>query len=214
MHLPRTTSRARLLAAAALTLGVLGVATAGHLTAGPPPAAAPPRDASAPIPGPSPAGPGVVAQPAEPGSQVRLPGPASRDWVAPGVSPDGGLVRADLAEEVIEFRAADTRPGQRGPFAVSWSGGVAPEPVGSGTGMLGVRPGGWVQFVVRSTGRAADLVLHVAGDVTVAVEGTTRTTTVSGAAGTVTVALGAGGATVTVAPAGETEIGVISAELR
>jgi hypothetical protein len=205
-----------LLAAATLALGVLGAATAGHLTAGSPRATAPPNAAAAPTPGPALATPGISARPAEVNSPVRLPGPASLDWVAPGVSPDGGLVRAELAEEAIEFRAADTRPGRLGPFAVSWSDGVGPEPAGSGTGMLGVRPGGWVQFVVRSTGQAADLVIQVAGEVTVTVAaaGTTRTATASGTAETVTVALGADGATITLAPTGGTEIGVVSAELR
>jgi hypothetical protein len=192
---------------AALALVVFGGILAVYLAEPSTPVAEPPPAATAP---------GVASRPVEPASPVRLPGPASRDWVAPGVSADGGLVRAELAEEAIEFRAADTQPGLSGPFAVSWSGGVAPEPTGSRAEMLGVRPGGWIQFVVRSTGSDADLVMHVVGEATVAVTamGTTRTSTVSGAAEVVTVALGAGGATVTVAPAGRSGIGVVSAELR
>jgi hypothetical protein len=145
------------------------------------------------------------------GTSVTLPGPVSRDWVAPGASSDGALVRADLDEESIEFRAANTQPGRPGAFRLSWSGGDA-------TTILGVRPGGWVDFVIRPLSSPADLVLHLSGnDVGVMVDsedGPTRKI-LSSSAAAVTVALPAATAiTVRVAPAGDQEIAVASAELQ
>jgi hypothetical protein len=156
-------------------------------------------------------GTGFAVVGVEAGTSVPLPGPSSRDWVAPGASSDGALVRADLAEESIEFRAANTQPGRTGPFRLSWAGGDA-------TTILGVRPGGWVDFVIRPLDSPADLVLHLSGnDVAVTVDGEASPArkVVSADAAVVTVPLPAAAmATVRVAPAGDQEIGVATAELR
>jgi hypothetical protein len=94
---------------------------------------------------------------------------------------------------------------------MSWSGGDA-------TTILGVRPGGWVDFVIRPLGSPADLVLHLSGnDVGVMVDSEDGSAhkTLSSAAAAVTVPLPAATAiTVRVAPAGDQEIAVASAELQ
>jgi hypothetical protein len=162
------------------------------------------------------AGTTVVVVP--PGTPVTLPGPNSRDWVAPGARSDGALVRAALAEESIEFRAANTQPGRPGAFRISWSGGTPPHESGEATSMLGIRPGGWVAFVVRPLSSPAELVVHLGGnDVAVTVDagqGSTRTT-VSAPAAIATVALPAGtAATVTVTAEGNQDVAVATAELQ
>jgi hypothetical protein len=162
------------------------------------------------------AGTAVVVVP--PGTPVRLPGPNSRDWVAPGARSDGALVRAALVEESIEFRAADTQPGRPGAFRMSWSGGVPLDESGEATSMLGIRPGGWVAFVVRPLSSPAELVVHLGGDdVVVTVEtghGSTRRT-VSAPAAIATVALpAANAATVTVTAGGNQDVAVATAELQ
>ena len=162
------------------------------------------------------AGTTMVAVP--PGTAVSLPGPNSRDWVAPGARSDGALVRADLPEESIEFRAADTQPGRPGAFRLSWTGGTPVDESGDATTMLGIRPGGWVAFVVRPLSSPADLVVHLGGtDVAVTVvteHGSTRET-VSAPAAIATVALPAAtAATVTVTAEGEQDVAVATAELQ
>jgi hypothetical protein len=154
---------------------------------------------------------GIAVVGVQAGTSVTLPGPDSRDWVAPGAGSDGALVRADLTEESIEFRAGNTQPGLPGTFRMSWSGGDA-------TTILGVRPGGWVDFVIRPLASPADLVMHLSGnDVAVTVDtgnGSTRKV-LSADAAVVTVALPAAtAAAVRVAPAGDQEIGVATAELQ
>jgi hypothetical protein len=154
---------------------------------------------------------GIAVVGVQAGTSVTLPGPGSRDWVAPGAGSDGALVRADLAEESIEFRAGNTQPGRPGTFRLSWGGGDA-------TTVLGVRPGGWVDFVIRPLASPADLVMHLSGnDVAVTVDtadGSTRQV-LSADAAVVTVALPAAtAAAVRVAPAGDQEIGVATAELQ
>jgi hypothetical protein len=152
------------------------------------------------------------------GTSVSLPGPVSRDWVAPGARSDGFLVRADLAEESIEFRAANTQPGLPGDFRLTWSGGRSPADRGNATTMLGVRPGGWVAFVVRPLTSPADLVLHLSGDevaVIVSTESGSTREVLSAPTAFVTVSLPAAtAATVTVTPANDQIIGVTTAELR
>jgi hypothetical protein len=162
------------------------------------------------------AGTAVVVVP--PGTPVSLPGPNSRDWVAPGARSDGALVRAALAEESIEFRAANTQPGRPGAFRISWSGGTPQDESGEATSMLGIRPGGWVAFVVRPLSSPAELVVHLGGnDVAVTVDagqGSTRST-VSAPAAIATVALPAGtAATVTVTAEGNQDVAVATAELQ
>jgi hypothetical protein len=162
------------------------------------------------------AGTAVVVVPL--GTPVSLPGPNSRDWVAPGARSDGALVRAALAEESIEFRAANTQPGRPGAFRISWSGGTPVDESGDATSMLGIRPGGWVAFVIRPLSSPAELVVHLGGDdvaVTVdAGQGPTRST-VSAPAAIATVALPAGtAATVTVTAEGNQDVAVATAELQ
>jgi hypothetical protein len=161
---------------------------------------------------------GIAVATVQSGTPVSLPGSGSRDWVAPGASPDGALVRADLAEESIEFRAANTQPGLPGAFRLSWSSGTPQDERGDATTMLGVRPSGRVEFVVRPLTSPADLVLHLSGDdvaVTVSTEGDSTRKVLSAAAAVVTVALPAAtAATVTVTPAGDEVIGVATAELQ
>jgi hypothetical protein len=161
---------------------------------------------------------GVTVDVVPPGTPVSLHGPHSRDWVAPGARSDGALVRAALAEESIEFRAADTQPGRPGAFRVSWSGGVPLDESGEATSMLGIRPGGWVAFVVRPLTSPAELVVHLGGnDVAVTVDtghGSTRRT-VSAPAAIATVALPAAtAATVTVTAGGNQDVAVATAELQ
>jgi copper(I)-binding protein len=84
--------------------------------------------------------------------------------------------------------------------------------------MLGIRPGGWVAFVVRPLGSPAELVVHLGGnDVAVTVDtgqGATRRT-VSAAAAIATVALPAAtAATVTVTAEGDQDVAVATAELK
>jgi hypothetical protein len=152
------------------------------------------------------------------GTSVSLPGPVSRDWVAPGARSDGFLVRADLDQESIEFRAANTQPGLPGTFDLTWSGARSPADRGEATTMLGVRPGGWVAFVVRPLTSPADLVLHLSGDdvaVVVSTEAGSTREVLSAPTAVVTVPLPAAtAATVTVTPAGDQIIGVTTAELR
>lgn len=161
---------------------------------------------------------GVTAEEVEVDTAVDLPGPGSRDWVAPGASGnDGTLVRAYRAEELIEFRAADTQPGRDGPFRVSWEGGDEVAESGESVTILGVRPGGRVEFVLRPLDTPGELVMHVSGNVSVTVrtDDDSARTTVSAQAAEVTAALPADtAATVTISPAGDTEIGVDTAELR
>ena len=163
---------------------------------------------------------GIDVATVETGTPVSLPGQGSRDWVAPGASADGALVRAGLAEESIEFRAANTQPGLRGAFRLSWSGGTRQNDRGDANLMLGVRPGGRVEFVIRPLTSPADLVMHLSGnDVAVIVrtdDGTDSTRRIlSAPAAVVTVPLPANkAATVTVTPAGDEDIGVATAELR
>lgn len=153
-----------------------------------------------------------------PGTAVNLPGADSRDWVAPGARSDGALVRADRAEESIEFRAATTRPGRPGAFRLSWTGGTPLDESGAATTMLGIRPGGWVAFVVRPLGSPAELVVHLGGTgaaVTVATENGSTRGIVSAAAAVATVALPAAtAATVTVTAEGDLDVAVATAELR
>jgi hypothetical protein len=206
------TSRLRPLAIMAVLLvgllGVVAIATfpEGDVVAIP---EAPPAAPDQRIDGTD--GTGIAVAGVEAGTSVTLPGPGSRDWVAPGAGSDGALVRAELAEESIEFRAANTQPGRPGPFRLSWSGGDA-------TTILGVRPGGWVDFVIRPLASPADLVLHLSGnDVAVTVEGEAGAArkVLSADAAVVTVPLPAATmATVRVAPAGDLEIGIATAELR
>jgi hypothetical protein len=155
---------------------------------------------------------------APPGTSVSLPGPSSRDWVAPGARSDGALVRADLAEESIEFRAANTQPGRPGAFQLSWNGATPQYASGDATTMLGIRPGGWVAFVVRPLGSAAELVVHLGGSevaVTVDTEHGSTRHTVSAPAAIATVALPAATATtVTVTAEGNQDVAVATAELR
>jgi hypothetical protein len=161
---------------------------------------------------------GIAVATVQWGTPVSLPGSGSRDWVAPGASLDGALVRADLAEESIEFRAANTQPGLPGAFQLSWSGGTPQDERGDATAMLGVRPSGKVDFVVRPLTSPADLVLNLSGDdvaVTVSTEDDSTRKVLSAAAAVVTVALPAAtAATVTVTPAGDEVIGVATAELQ
>ncbi|WP_142095715.1 hypothetical protein [Pseudonocardia cypriaca] len=164
------------------------------------------------------AGAGTTVVVVPPGTPVTLPGPNSRDWVAPGARSDGALVRAALAEESIEFRAANTQPGRPGAFRMSWSGGTPPHESGDATSMLGIRPGGWVAFVIRPLSSPAELVVHLGGnDVAVTVDagqGSTRST-VSAPAAIATVALPAGtAATVTVTAEGNQDVAVATAELQ
>jgi hypothetical protein len=137
--------------------------------------------------------------------------------VAPGARSDGALVRADLAEEWIEFRAANTQPGRPGAFRIAWSGGTPLHESGEATAMLGIRPGGWVAFVVRPLSSPADLVVHLGGsDVTVTVVTELGSThrTVSAPAAIATVALPAAtAATVTVTAGGNQDVAVATAEL-
>jgi hypothetical protein len=161
---------------------------------------------------------GIAVATVQAGTSVSLPGSSSRDWVAPGASPDGALVRADLDEESIEFRAANTQPGLPGAFRLSWSSGTPQDERGDATAMLGVRPSGRVEFVIRPLTSPADLVLHLSGDdvaVTVSTEDDSAREVLSAAAAVVTVALPAAtAATVTVTPAGDDVIGVATAELQ
>jgi hypothetical protein len=161
---------------------------------------------------------GIAVATVQSGTPVSLPGSGSRDWVAPGASPDGALVRADLAEESIEFRAANTQPGLPGAFRLSWSGGTPQDERGDATAMLGVRPSGKVDFVVRPLTAPADLVLHLSGEdvaVTVSTGDDSTRKVLSAAAAVVTVALPAAtAATVTITPAGDEVIGVATAELQ
>jgi hypothetical protein len=163
---------------------------------------------------------GIDVATVEAGTPVSLPGQGSRDWVAPGASADGALVRAGLAEESIEFRAANTQPGLRGAFRLSWSGGTRQNDRGDANLMLGVRPGGRVEFVIRPLTSPADLVMHLSGnDAAVIVrtdDGSDSTRRIfSAPAAVVTVPLPANkAATVTVTPAGDEDIGVATAELR
>jgi hypothetical protein len=163
-------------------------------------------------------GVGIAMVAVPPGTAVNLPGPDSRDWVAPGARSDGALVRADLAEESIEFRAADTRPGRPGAFRLSWTGGTPLDENGDATAMLGIHPGGWVAFVVRPLGSPAELVVHLSGTdvaVTVATEHGSTRGIVSAAAAVATVALPAAtAATVTVTAEGGREVAVATAELQ
>lgn len=160
----------------------------------------------------------ITATTVDDGTSVSLPGPGSRDWVAPGADRDGALVRADQAEELIEFRAANTQPGLPGVFRMSWHGAKQGADSGDATDMLGVRPSGRVEFVIRPLTSPADLVLHVSGNdiaVTVSSEDDSARKIVSAPAAIVTVPVSAGRATtVTVAPAGADDIGVATAELR
>lgn len=201
---------------AVLLVGLLGVVTIatfperdGVAPQEAPSATTPPAAPDQLVDGSGGVGIGVVGVDA--GTSVTLPGPGSRDWVAPGASSDGALVRADLAEESIEFRAANTQPGRPGAFRVSWSGGDA-------TTILGVRPGGWVDFVIRPLAAPADLVLHLSGndvDVTVDSQAGPARKVLSADAAVVTVSLPAATmTTVRVAPAGDQEIGVATAELQ
>lgn len=204
------------------SLGMVAIATMPErdraATHPPPSAAAPDRQPDAGGTGRGGTGRvGIAVGTLEVGTSVSLPGPGSRDWVAPGARSDGALVRADLAEESIEFRAANTQPGLPGAFQLSWSNGRPQDVRGGATAMLGVRPGGWVMFVVRPLDSPADLVLHLSGNgvaVTVdTVDGSSRRV-LSAPAAVVTVALPAGtAATVTVTPAGDQDIGVVTAEL-
>jgi hypothetical protein len=163
-------------------------------------------------------GVGIAMTAVPPGTPVDLPGPDTRDWVAPGARSDGALVRADLAEESIEFRAADTRPGRPGAFRLSWTGGTPVDESGDATAMLGIRPGGWVAFVVRPLSSPAELVVHLSGTdaaVTVATEHGSTRGIVSAAAAVATVALPAAtAATVTVTAEGDLDVAVATAELR
>jgi hypothetical protein len=161
---------------------------------------------------------GIAATAVQAGTSVSLPGPGSSDWVAPGARSDGALVRADLAEESIEFRAADTQPGLPGVFRLSWSGGTPPYERGDATTMLGVRPGGWVAFVVRPLGSPADLVVHLSGSdvaVTVVTDAGSIRKTLSATAAVATVTLPAAtAATVTVTAEGNQDVAVSTAELQ
>lgn len=206
---------------AVLLSGLLGVVTIGtfpepdRATIPSAPSAAPERPLDD-TQGTGETGTTVVAVP--PGTPVNLPGPASRDWVAPGAGSDGALVRADLREESIEFRAADTQPGRPGAFRLSWTGGKPPAESGDATTMLGIRPGGWVAFVIRPLSSPADLVVHLGGtDVAVTVvteHGSTRET-VSAPAAIATVALPAAtAATVTITAEGNEDVAVATAELQ
>jgi hypothetical protein len=169
-------------------------------------------------PGTSTGGGGIDVATVPAGTSVSLPGPVSRDWVAPGARSDGFLVRADLDQESIEFRAANTQPGLPGTFDLMWSGARSPADRGEATTMLGVRPGGWVAFVVRPLTSPADLVLHLSGDgvaVDVSSEAGSTREVLSAPTAVVTVPLPAAtAATVTVSPAGDQIIGVTTAELR
>lgn len=153
-----------------------------------------------------------------PGTPVSLPGANSRDWVAPGARGDGALVRADKVEESIEFRAADTQPGRPGAFRLSWKGGTPLDESGDATTMLGIRPGGWVAFVIRPLSSPADLVVHLGGSdvaVTVATEHGSTRLTASAPAVIATVALPAAtAATVTITAQGDQDVAVASAELQ
>jgi hypothetical protein len=211
----------RVAIAAVLLSGLLGVVTVATLpepdraTTRTAPPVAPDRPL-ADAPDPSEAGTTLVVVP--PGTAVSLPGPHSRDWGAPGARGDGALVRAELAEEWIEFRAADTQPGRPGAFRLSWNGGTPVDESGDATAMLGIRPGGWVAFVIRPLSSPADLVVHLGGtDVAVTVDtehGSTRRT-VSAPAAVATVALPAATATtVTVSAAGDQDVAVATAELQ
>jgi hypothetical protein len=161
---------------------------------------------------------GITAVAEPPGTSVSLPGPSSRDWVAPGARSDGALVRADLAEESIEFRAANTQPGLPGAFRLSWTGGTPQDERGDATAMLGVRPGGWVAFVVRQLSSPAELVVHLSGNdvgVTVATEqGSTREIVSAGAAVATVTLPAATAATVTVTAEGGQDVAVATAELQ
>jgi hypothetical protein len=161
---------------------------------------------------------GITAVAEPPGTSVSLPGPSSRDWVAPGARSDGALVRADLAEESIEFRAANTQPGLPGAFRLSWTGGTPHDERGDATAMLGVRPGGWVAFVVRQLSSPAELVVHLSGNdvgVTVATEqGSTREIVSAGAAVATVTLPAATAATVTVTAEGGQDVAVATAELQ
>jgi hypothetical protein len=161
---------------------------------------------------------GITAVAEPPGTSVSLPGPSSRDWVAPGARSDGALVRADLAEESIEFRAANTQPGLPGAFRLSWTGGTPLDERGDATAMLGVRPGGWVAFVVRQLSSPAELVVHLSGNdvgVTVATEqGSTREIVSAGAAVATVTLPAATAATVTVTAEGGQDVAVATAELQ
>lgn len=163
-------------------------------------------------------GVGIAVAAVPPGTAVNLPGPGSRDWVAPGARNDGALVRADLAEESIEFRAANTQPGRPGAFRLSWTGGTPLDESGDATAMLGIRPGGWVAFVVRPLSSPAELVVHLSGPdaaVTVATEHGSTRGIVPAAAAVATVALPAAtAATVTVTAEGDLDVAVATAELQ
>jgi hypothetical protein len=84
--------------------------------------------------------------------------------------------------------------------------------------MLGIRPGGWVAFVVRPLDSAAELVVHLGGSevaVTVDTEHGSTRHTVSAPAAIATVALPAAtAAMVTVTAEGNQDVAVATAELR
>jgi hypothetical protein len=207
--------------AAVLLSGLLGVVTIGTFpepdgaTTEAAPSVAPDRPLDDTE---STGGVGIAVDVVPPGTPVRLPGPNSRDWVAPGARSDGALVRAALAEESIEFRAANTQPGRPGAFRVSWSGGGPLDESGEATSMLGVRPGGWVAFVVRPLTSPAELVVHLGGnDVAVRVDTGHSSTSrvVSAPAAIATVALPAAtAATVTVTAGGNQDVAVVTAGLQ
>ncbi|WP_147255335.1 hypothetical protein [Pseudonocardia hierapolitana] len=217
----RATRKQSIAIAAVLLSGLLGVVTIGTF---PEPDGATTQNAPSVVPDRplddtrSTGGAGTAVVVVPPGTSVSLPGPNSRDWVAPGARSDGALVRAALAEESIEFRAANTQPGRPGAFRMSWSGGTPLAESGEATSMLGIRPGGWVAFVVRPLSSPAELVVHLGGnDVAVTVDtghGSTRRT-VSAPAVIATVALPAAtAATVTVTAEGDQDVAVASAELQ
>jgi hypothetical protein len=217
----RATRSHRVAIVAVLLSGLLGVVTIGTFPEPEPattqnaPSIAPDRPLDD-TPGADGVGIDVITMP--PGASVSLPGPNSRDWVAPGARNDGALVRADLAEESIEFRAANTQPGRPGTFRLSWTGGTPLAESGDAATMLGIRPGGWVAFVIRPLDSPAGLVVHLGGSdvgVTVVTEHGSTSRTVSAPAAIATVAVPAAtAATVTVTAEGNQDVAVATAELQ